>query len=103
MSTSKVLLLTLVCTLVCLPLASSAQAKETPVRIYDTAKQKLMHENRVLDGAGENGGGSVARSQDMAREREQRRGRAQGADLAAQNETLARALELVARVGAEGA
>ena len=72
MSTSKVLLLTLVCTLVCLPLASSAQAKETPVRIYDTAKQKLMHENRVLDGAGENGGGSVARSQDMAREREQR-------------------------------
>ncbi len=41
MSTSKVLLLTLVC----LPLVSSAQAKETPVRIYDTAKQKLMHEN----------------------------------------------------------
>ena len=67
MSTSKVLLLILVCTLVCLPLASSAQAKETPVRIYDTAKQKLMHENRVLDGAGENGGGSVARPQDMAR------------------------------------
>ena len=68
MSTSKVLLLTLVC----LPLASSAQAKETPVRIYDAAKQKLMHENRVLDGAGENGAGSVARPQDMAREREQR-------------------------------
>ena len=67
MRTNKFLLSTLACALVCLPLASSVQAKETPARIYETANQKLVH-----GAVGENDGGSVARLQDMSREREQR-------------------------------
>ena len=72
MWTNKFLLSPLVCVLVCLPLSSSVQAKEAPVRIYETANQKLVHENWVHGAAGENGEGSVPRLQDMSREREQR-------------------------------
>ena len=72
MWTNKFLLSPVVCALVCLPLSSSVQAKEAPVRIYETANQKLVHENWVHGVAGENGGGSKPRIQDMPREREQR-------------------------------
>lgn len=50
MSTRKVLLSTLVSTVVCLPLASSVQGQETPVRIYNTVKQKLMDGKQVVGG-----------------------------------------------------
>ena len=72
MSTRKVLLSTLVSTVVCLPLASSVQGQETPVRIYNTVKQKLMDGKQVVGGVNENGRDSVARAQDAVRERGQR-------------------------------
>ena len=50
MVTRQVVLSTTASVAVCLLLASGMQAKETPVRIYNTVKQKLMEGKRVIGG-----------------------------------------------------